>query len=67
MGVFDVSKAKDAPKARGTGFWIEDFGQVSIEWIEPEIFDPEYDKVQVIKAFVKAAERLFNTIDLEYK
>lgn len=64
MSVFDITEEKDAPITRGTGFWIDGFGQVSIEWIEPEIFDTEYDKLMVVKAFIKAAERLFETIEI---
>lgn len=64
---YKIKKSEDVPTARGTGFFIDGFGQISIEWVEPETFNKDYDKVQVIKAFIKASERLFTSIDNNYK
>lgn len=66
MSVYKVTKKEKAPVAKGTGFWIDGFGHVAIEWTEPESFDPDYDKVMIIKAFIRSAERLFDAIDISY-
>ena len=68
MSIYNITKRENAPVVRGTGFWIDGFGHVAIEWTEPEEdFNVEYNKVDVIKAFIRSAERLFDSIDTSYE
>lgn len=66
MSIRDISKKprKDAPVVKGTGFYIDGFGHVSIEYVQSDDFDKKYDKRKVERAMQNACDRLFDAIDI---
>lgn len=68
MSIYDITKEEEESikVRRGTGFFIDGFGHISVEWVPPEKFDKDYSKIDVERAMSKALDRLYDYIDIHY-
>lgn len=68
MSIYDkTDKCKDNLQRKGTGFWVEGFGHVSIEWTEPEEFNKDYSEIYIHECMQRATKRLLSAINLSFK